>query len=286
MDEQRNIQTQLAAAFADADIEWRLQWNDEANDNGIAVPYVTNRAIQNRLDQVFGVSGWKNEYHPWHGDGKKNAQLCGISAWFDDRGEWVTKYDGADDSDIEPIKGGLSDSMKRAAVQWGVGRYLYEMDTVFVSTEKRGRTTVIKRSEQGKLDKAHRDHAARFFGQSPAAPSGKPQEPAQARPAISSPQRQQAVPPTQPPARDNTAAMPGAYLVINTAPMPSVKRGNDTTLQLKDGAGQVIQAIMQGANPALVPGIWITGAKIKTIERDGVVFHILESFEISTQNAA
>lgn len=48
--------------------------------------------------------------------------------------------DGAEDSDIEPIKGGLSDSMKRAANQWGIGRVLYSMDTVWVNVEKKGKS--------------------------------------------------------------------------------------------------------------------------------------------------
>ena len=108
------------------------------------------------------------------------------------------------------------------------------MDTVFVSTEKRGRTTVIKKSEQGKLDKAHRDHVVRFFGK----PVGPPAVPSRA-PAVSTV-------PAQQPIQNNTAAMPGAYLVVNTALMPSVKRGNDTSLQLRDNDNQVIQAVMLG----------------------------------------
>ena len=55
---------------------------------------------------------------PWHSNGKKEAQLCGIAIFFEGRG-FITKWDGAEDSDIEAVKGGLSDSMKRAAVQWG-----------------------------------------------------------------------------------------------------------------------------------------------------------------------
>jgi hypothetical protein len=34
------------------------------------------------------------------------------------------------------VKGGLSGSMKRAAVQWGIGRYLYDVETLFVSMTK------------------------------------------------------------------------------------------------------------------------------------------------------
>jgi len=176
---QHDIHEALSAPFADSDIEWRLQWADDDKGTGIAVPYVTNRAIQARLDKAVGAPGWKNEYLPWHSDGKKASQLCGISIYFADRKEWVTKYDGAEDSDIEPIKGGLSDSMKRAAVQWGIGRYLYSMDTVYVETEKRGKTTVIKKTSQSKLNEAHRRAVAAIFGttQQPAPQPRQPQQP-------------------------------------------------------------------------------------------------------------
>ena len=42
-------------------------------------------------------------------------------------GVWITKTDGAGDTNIEGEKGGLSDAFKRAAVKFGVGRYLYYM---------------------------------------------------------------------------------------------------------------------------------------------------------------
>ena len=58
---------------------------------GIAVPYVTNRAIQNRLDESVGPENWYNSYKPWHGAGKKEAQLCGIAIYFEGRG-FITKW--------------------------------------------------------------------------------------------------------------------------------------------------------------------------------------------------
>ena len=88
--------------------------------------YVTNRAIQNRLDEVFGIFGWRNEFTEWKG----GSQLCGISVKVDN--EWITKWDGAADSNMEAVKGGLSDAMKRAAYQWGIGRYLYKLPSVWV----------------------------------------------------------------------------------------------------------------------------------------------------------
>ena len=40
-------------------------------------------------------------------------------------GEWLTKWDGAENTHVEPVKGGLSGALKRAGALWGVGRYLY-----------------------------------------------------------------------------------------------------------------------------------------------------------------
>ena len=164
------MQAALAKPFAPEDLEWRLQNTIEETMRGMAVPYVTNRAIQNRLDEVCGPENWYNEFKPWHSNGKKDAQLCGIAIYFEGKG-FITKWDGAEDSDIEPIKGGLSDSMKRAAYQWGIGRVLYSLDTVWVDIERRGRSYVIKASERKKLDDAYLN-ALKKLGLEPAAASG------------------------------------------------------------------------------------------------------------------
>jgi hypothetical protein len=121
----------LKGEFPDLDIEWRVQRAGTSAGKGWAMvlAYVTNRAIQERLDDVVGAANWKNEYKEWHG----SSQLCGISIKVDN--EWVTKWDGADATNIEATKGGLSDAMKRAAVQWGMGRYLYKLEATFVSMQ-------------------------------------------------------------------------------------------------------------------------------------------------------
>ena len=122
-----NDMERLQRKFKSSDIEWRIQTAGK-NSKGIwaiVVPYVTNRAIMQRLDNTFGIAGWRNEYREWHG----SSQLCGISIRFENG--WVTKWDGADNTKIEATKGGLSDSMKRSAVQWGIGRYLYKAKRTF-----------------------------------------------------------------------------------------------------------------------------------------------------------
>lgn len=122
------VMKELQKPFKEDEIEWRVGATNKDKSMGLALPYVTNKAIQNRLDEVFGVFGWKNEFKEWKG----NSQLCGISIWDEDKHEWLTKYDGADNTNMEATKGGLSDAMKRAAVQFGIGRYLYKLDPIWV----------------------------------------------------------------------------------------------------------------------------------------------------------
>lgn len=114
----------LAAPFPANEIEWRIAQAGKSGEKIWAkvLAYVSNRAIQHRLDEVLTPANWRNEYTV----GPQGGVLCGISIRVNS--EWVTKYDGADNTDIEAIKGGLSDAMKRAAVQWGIGRYLYDLE--------------------------------------------------------------------------------------------------------------------------------------------------------------
>ena len=124
----------LQDRFPADQIEWRLQQAGEKNGRvwAICVPYVTNRAIQSRLDEVVGPGNWKNEFRP----GPDGGVMCGLSVRVGE--EWVTKWDGAENTDIEGVKGGLSGAMKRSAVQWGIGRYLYGLDETFAQVSDTG----------------------------------------------------------------------------------------------------------------------------------------------------
>ena len=134
-----NILEKLQQPFKSSEIEWRVGSTNSEKTKGLALAYVTNRAIQNRLDNVFGVFGWQNQYREWKG----TSQVCGISVYDDSKKEWITKWDGADDSATEAVKGGLSDSMKRAAYQWGIGRYLYELPNTWAELKPMGKSYVL-----------------------------------------------------------------------------------------------------------------------------------------------
>jgi hypothetical protein len=127
--------SKLKVPFPEKDIEWRIQSAGKTGDRTWArvLAYVTNRAIMARLDDVCGPANWKNEFKEWIGKGV----LCGISIKVE--GEWITKWDGAEETAIDSTKGGLSASMKRAAVQWGIGRYLYDLEAGYAVISSNGK---------------------------------------------------------------------------------------------------------------------------------------------------
>jgi len=118
----------LFAEFPRDAISWRAQSVTQAGDKALALAYIDARDVMDRLDEVCGAENWQDRYE-FHG----TRTICYLSIRVD--GEWVTKADGAGDSDVEAEKGAISDALKRAAVKWGVGRYLYAIPAPWVPCE-------------------------------------------------------------------------------------------------------------------------------------------------------
>lgn len=111
-----------------SEIEWRVQSQTKDGKRILVVPYVNNRTVMERFDKTFGWGNWSNAIQPIDG-----GFLCTITVRLHD-GQTVSKTDGASRTGIEPIKGGISDSMKRCAVQFGLGRSLYDYPKIFIET--------------------------------------------------------------------------------------------------------------------------------------------------------
>ncbi len=151
----------LGKPFPYSDVSWRLQYVDKEKCEGFAVPYLDARAIADRLDEVVGQNNWQDKYIPWHTYMEKTeeqgrtttkqvqSQICILSIFDEERKEWIEKSDGAENTDFESIKGGISDAFKRAAVKWNVGRYMYRMKPVWVKAKKQGRNYVVNDSDEG-----------------------------------------------------------------------------------------------------------------------------------------
>lgn len=101
-----------------------------SGNRALALAYVDARAIQDRLDAVLGVLGWQDSYRCLE-DG---SVVCRLRLRLGD--EWVTKVDVGSPSDQgdagDRRKAAFSDALKRAAVKFGIGRYLYRLPAQWV----------------------------------------------------------------------------------------------------------------------------------------------------------
>lgn len=118
----------LFAEFPRDAVSWRAQSVTKDGTKAMALAYIDARDVMDRLDSVLGSDNWQDRYE-FHGP----RTVCYLSIRVGD--EWITKADGAGDTDVEGEKGAISDALKRAAVKWGIGRYLYALDAPWVPCE-------------------------------------------------------------------------------------------------------------------------------------------------------
>lgn len=125
----------LAAPFRDEELKWRAGATWEQNGVKFTRPlvYVDVRTVCNRLDAVLGIHGWSSEITPI----SSGIYCCKITAHALGG---VSRMDigQAGENEAEREKSGVSDAIKRAAVQFGVGRYLYGLEQMPVQMERVG----------------------------------------------------------------------------------------------------------------------------------------------------
>lgn len=113
----------LAAPFAPTEVKFKPQ--SVKGNRALALAYVDARLVQDRLDSVLGVEGWQDEYQLLP-DG---SVMCKLTLHLGDR--WITKMDVGSPSEQpdggDRLKAAFSDALKRAAVKFGIGRYLYRL---------------------------------------------------------------------------------------------------------------------------------------------------------------
>src|ERR1700722_16092206 len=142
----------LKAPFPADEIEWRVAQAGMRDGQpwAMCLAYVQARSIMDRLDQVCGPANWTSEYSFIPGSqGMSAGVICKLSILCGE--QWVTKEDGAEQTDIESFKGGISSALKRAGSAWGIGRYLYGLESGFAEIvekrTKRARWAQIKEKD-------------------------------------------------------------------------------------------------------------------------------------------
>lgn len=122
----QQIQKELAQPFDPADVKWKAQVVKGARC--LAVCYIDARLVMQRLDDVVGIGGWQDSY-----DLGPQSVLCRLRLKVEDA--WIERQDTGGYSDQkeegDKAKAGVSDALKRAAVKFGIGRYLHAMPAVW-----------------------------------------------------------------------------------------------------------------------------------------------------------
>lgn len=138
--EMHELQNQLAAPFDPSEVKFKPAM--VKGNRALALHYVDARAIMDRLDAVVGVEGWSDEYE-FLPDG---SYLCKLRVRFGDT--WIMKMDVGGESE-QPDEGdrrkaAVSDALKRAAVKFGVGRYLYRLPSQWVAYDPQTKRLLSK----------------------------------------------------------------------------------------------------------------------------------------------
>lgn len=111
------------------DYQWRVQSFSKSKAQASCVAYIDARDVEDRLDKVVGPNNWKDDYKI-----VGNKFMAGIA--ININGDWVFKWDTGIESKVEKEKGEVSDAFKRAAVKWGIGRFLYNLNVQYVDANE------------------------------------------------------------------------------------------------------------------------------------------------------
>ncbi len=212
--------------------KWRVQRTSKEpvqgkypdGTRGLLVAYIDARQVFGRLDELFGPVGWQTDYRVL--DAARGAVECTLTIGGISKSD--VGYPNRSD-DEEPLKAAYSDATKRAAVQWGIGRWLYALPTRWSELDERGRP----------VDGGGRP-VTKTREQRPVASGRKPLASEQNRPPATE---------HQPPTNDNGAATPKQRAFIERL---CAAKGEDVAAypaHSKQEASESIKRLMALAEP-------------------------------------
>src|SRR5688572_4190461 len=147
----REIMEALGAPFPDDEVEFLPRAT--SGGQALGLPYIDARSVMRRLDAVVGPGNWSFDFDVLSPDGKMVRGKLTVLG--------VTKCDaGEANAEDEALKSAVSDALKRAAVHFGIGRYLYYLPRVWAPYDSQKR----RFTEQPRLDRAAVDRALAICG--------------------------------------------------------------------------------------------------------------------------
>jgi hypothetical protein len=131
------IKKQLAAPFHSYYVGWKAQATNRDKTRALAVAYIDARTVMDRLDQVVGPGNWSDTYRLVSAGDGEFAVECTLALFGVSKSD-IGTADEDDDSSTDRrsaasvSKSAYSDALKRAAVKWGIARYIYRIPKQWV----------------------------------------------------------------------------------------------------------------------------------------------------------
>lgn len=114
------IRAKLSAPFPEDELRVRIGSTNSDKTKGLAIAYIDARAVMDRLDDVVGPDNWEFTYKPL----SQSDNTIAMDGTLTVLG--IKRCDvGEAGREAEPYKACVSDTLKRCAVGFGIGRYLY-----------------------------------------------------------------------------------------------------------------------------------------------------------------
>lgn len=126
------IKRQLATPFHSYYVGWKAQATSKDKTRALAVAYIDARTVMDRLDQVVGPGNWSDTYRLISAGDGEFAIECTLALFGVCKSDVGIAEEEDDGSSASISKSAYSDALKRAAVKWGIGRYLYRIPKQWV----------------------------------------------------------------------------------------------------------------------------------------------------------
>jgi hypothetical protein len=116
------FEEELVKPFPESELRWTVAASSNKNtprQMDLWTPYLNADSIRHRLDEVAGPGGWAVTYEA----AGERTLICRLTI------HGVTRADVGEPGDKarQPWKAAATDALKRAAVQFGIGRYLHKI---------------------------------------------------------------------------------------------------------------------------------------------------------------
>jgi hypothetical protein len=188
------IAAALSQPFDPREVKFKPQM--VKNNKALAIAYIDARLVQERLDTVVGTESWQDSYDVLQ-DG---SVVCRLAVRFPGHPEWVTKTDVGSLSEQpdagDRLKAAFSDALKRAAVKFGIGRYLSRIPAMWVDYDPAKKQLLnvpklpdfaIPRTNQQPSAKAPATSTQAPASAPPPAPAPKPEQAPATKPTTATP---------------------------------------------------------------------------------------------------